>query len=397
VRTALVNDSIAADFDGDLLQDLLHVRGRRRVDQIYQADEDSVELHSLINFNGTRVFTIETKGDLQTLLTENNWNVLQKTGSFNNVFIGAGGYQPANGNLQLDASNTVNHGLAPIGKRDGLFIGYDTASGKWHLLFNSTNMFSSAYLVVNSSTAITATTAFGFADGNEPMEPTLLLNQAGNFTDNTAGSGLEAAQCISGVAGDFDNDMDQDVYLACRNGAENLANILYENRGDGTFTRVNGSFGAEGQRGANVLDNAGVAESVTTADIDLDGFLDLLVTNGLNMRPLDYGGEDQLFRNMGNANHWVQFDLVGTQSNRDAMGARLVVSAGGVSQYREQNGGYHRWSQNHKRIHFGLAGYDRVDTITVTWPSGLVETYSDIPADSLYVMTEGQGLEVAGR
>ena len=144
---------------------------------------------------------------------------------------------------------------------------------------------------------------------------------------------------------------------------------------------------------ATLLDNAGIAESVAMADIDVDGFLDLLVTNGLNMRPLRYGGEDRLFRNEGNANHWVQFDLVGTVSNRDAMGAKVVATAGGIAQYREQNGGYHRWSQNHKRVHFGLADHAQLDEVTITWPSGLVETYTNLAADTLYTVTEGEGLQ----
>ena len=67
------------------------------------------------------------------------------------------------------------------------------------------------------------------------------------------------------------------------------------------------------------------------------------------------GGPKQLFHNLGNSNHWMEFDLVGTTSNRDGIGSKVYVTAGGVTQYREQNGGYHRWSQNFMRVHVGLA------------------------------------------
>jgi hypothetical protein len=123
---------------------------------------------------------------------------------------------------------------------------------------------------------------------------------------------------------------------------------------------------------------------VVVADYDRDGFLDLLVTNGLNMRPVYVGGPKQLFRNRGgNGNHWIQLDLVGTKVNRDGVGSKIRISSGGITQYRERNGGYHRWSQNFSRIHAGLAGNTRAD-VTVEWPDGSSTYYADLQADRLY-------------
>ena len=170
-RTTLVNDAIAADFDGDLRPDLLQVRGRRRVDQIYQVRDDTVELHSLINHYGTRVFTITTTGDLRVTLSKDNWNVLQKSGSFKDVYIGAGGYQPAGGELQLAASNPANQGLRDIGNLNGLFIGYDTATRPLENRLQRTRQFSSAYLVFSSSAVITGTSMDGVDAGNGPLRP----------------------------------------------------------------------------------------------------------------------------------------------------------------------------------------------------------------------------------
>ncbi len=164
------------------------------------------------------------------------------------------------------------------------------------------------------------------------------------------------ARCQSVVSGDFDNDMHEDLFLACTGGSHNMANRLFRNNGNGTFTEIANAGGAAGHIGAAVAEHAGTHESVVVADYDLDGFLDLLVTNGDNMRPLYLGGPKELFHNRGgNGNNWVEFDLVGTTSNRDAIGSKVYVTAGGVTQYREQNGGYHKWSQNFMRVHVGLA------------------------------------------
>jgi hypothetical protein len=123
-------------------------------------------------------------------------------------------------------------------------------------------------------------------------------------------------------------------------------------------------------------------------DYDVDGFLDLFVVNGFNLRPLQFGGPNRLFRNRGNGKRWLEIDLVGRQSDREATGARVFVTANGVRQVREQNGAYHRWSQDSKRLHFGLAGAARA-TVRVEWPSGTVQTFNDVAANRLYRITEG--------
>jgi hypothetical protein len=204
----------------------------------------------------------------------------------------------------------------------------------------------------------------------------------GLVTTTTAGIGAKV-RCQSAVAGDFDNDMDEDIFLACTGGSHNIANRLYMNNGNGTFPELANAGGAAGRRGAAVGQKAGTSESVVTADYDLDGFLDLLVTNGNNMRPVYIGGPKQLFRNLENANNWIEFDLLGTTTNRKGIGARVYVTSGGVTQYREQNGGYHRWSQNFMRGHVGLAGNTRAD-ITVEWPDGTETLYRGLPANRVY-------------
>jgi hypothetical protein len=306
------------------------------------------------------------------------------------VYIGASGYHPTSGILALAPRDPKNLGIQDSAGRNGLFIGYDGTSGHWRLTLSARNLTSNGYFVIDSDQPIGTYTLSGTQAGNGPMTPVLLRGSPSGLVDFSTGSGLTPVHCVSGVAGDFDNDMDLDLFMACRDGAQNLANIAFENLGDGTFRRV-AVTGAEGRVGPALSTAAGTSDSVVTADYDEDGFLDLFVTNGLNMRPKGLGGDNQLFRNLGNSNGWLEFDLVGVLSNRDALGAKVLVTAGSVTQYREQNGGYHRWSQNHIRIHVGL-GLNDYATVTVYWPSGAVNTFANVAAKHIYVITEGQGI-----
>ncbi len=189
------------------------------------------------------------------------------------------------------------------------------------------------------------------------------------------------------VAGDFDNDMDVDIYIDGTTG-KNQPNILLDNQGDGTFVTVSDAGGATGT-------DQGQGDSIVTADFDVDGFLDLFIVN--------QSAQDQLFRNQGNDNHWIEIDLEGVQSNRDGIGAQIFATAGGVTQLREQSGGIHRSAQNHQRIHFGLGDNTQVDELVIQWPSGVVQRLENIPANQLIQVIEpsdnfspGQPTFVAG-
>jgi hypothetical protein len=187
--------------------------------------------------------------------------------------------------------------------------------------------------------------------------------------------------CHSVAAGDFDNDMDLDIYLVCTGLVRNLPNRLLENDGNGNFIEVPDAGGAAGSQ-------LGIGDRVVTADFDHDGFLDLFVTNGFGPPPFTDEGPHQLFRNQENGNHWIEIDLEGTVSNRDGIGASVVLEAGGVVQIRGQGGGMHRVSQNHQRIHFGLAQHLVVDRLTVRWPSGIQQQLEKLQADQILRIKE---------
>jgi len=118
-------------------------------------------------------------------------------------------------------------------------------------------------------------------------------------------------------------------------------------------------------------------------DLDNDGFVDVVVGNN--------GDPPLLLHNSGgNGNHFVNFRLVGTKSNRDAMGARVRLVAGGLSQIREIAGGGSYLSQSDLRANFGLGKAVRVETVEISWPSGRKQVFRDIEADKFYLIEEGQ-------
>jgi hypothetical protein len=120
-------------------------------------------------------------------------------------------------------------------------------------------------------------------------------------------------------------------------------------------------------------------------DVDRDGDRDLIVTN------LD--ATANLLRNEGgNRRSWVSFLLRGVRSNRDAVGARLTLEAGGHMQFRDANpfGSYQ--SNSSYEVHFGLDDADTVDRLSILWPSGETEELTELPARLYYEVTEGQGV-----
>jgi hypothetical protein len=157
--------------------------------------------------------------------------------------------------------------------------------------------------------------------------------------------------CGGGAAGDFDNDMDVDPYLVSARSRQSREPALRE-PGQRHLVRVPDAGGAAG-RLAQVGSSASATwpPSPTTTS----------TASSISSWPTDCcisgraGGPDKLYHNLGNGNHWLEIDLAGTASNHDGVGAKVYVTAGGKTA-QGANGGYHRWSQDHQRLHFGLAG-----------------------------------------
>jgi len=92
----------------------------------------------------------------------------------------------------------------------------------------------------------------------------------------------------------------------------------------------------------------------------------------------------------GNGNHFLNFKLVGTKSNRDAMGARIRVVAGTTSQIREIAGGGSYLSQSDLRANFGLGKARTASSVEVRWPSGQKQIFRNVEADQFYLIEEGK-------
>ncbi|WP_295622977.1 Calx-beta domain-containing protein [uncultured Lamprocystis sp.] len=394
--TSLASDSVVADFNGDLQTDLLVIRGVQRPSGalISGAGSQRIEANIITDNSREKAFSFVTDGDLSFQITWNARNPFD-------VHIGATGYalgaQPGGGPIvsQLSPTDPANAGIQPHDPAvdKGIYIGFEPLTKTWSVQVSPGGRWNYVYVDINSTAPITDSKVTGRQPGDLPVAPVLYVNQDGTFRDGAAAAGLGTPiLCVSGAAGDFDNDGDVDLFLVCRDAVANIADRYYDNLGNGTFQLVQNT-GAEGPTGLGV----GLGEGVVVADYNVDGFLDLFVTNGLAIVPdveTSTGGADYMFRNQGNGNHWIEFDLVGTTTNRDAVGAIVYATTSSKTQMREQNGGYHRWAQNHQRIHFGLAASTTVD-IEVRWPSPSVrvDTYTGLAADRLYRLTEGGGVE----
>jgi hypothetical protein len=126
-----------------------------------------------------------------------------------------------------------------------------------------------------------------------------------------------------------------------------------------------------------------VGRGLATGDLDNDGRLDLVILS--QREPLAY------LHNRTEGGHWLVLRLEGTASNRDAVGARVVVTAGGRRQTAWRSGGGSYQSASDPRLHFGLGAADRADDVEVRWPSGRVEHFRDLAADAGYRLREGSG------
>ena len=177
--------------------------------------------------------------------------------------------------------------------------------------------------------------------------------------------------------GDFDNDGHLDLFIANHIGK----NLLFHNEGTGSFRRITDS---------PVVSEGHPSTTCAWADYDNDGDLDLIVANGLWS---EFEESCELFRNDGGTNNWIHLKLVGTISNRSAIGAKIwaraVIDSQSMTQLREIHGGVDGLDL---RVHFGLGDATTINSLRIEWPSGQVQEIRDVAANQFLTITEGTDL-----
>ena len=218
-------------------------------------------------------------------------------------------------------------------------------------------------------------------------------NGNGTYDDvaTQAGVGIPSRNTLGFGCAFLDADLDGAVDLVVANGHidETVRNIrgnvgyaqapqLFLNDGHGKFHDVADQVGAGFNRPK-------VGRGLAYGDFDRDGDLDILMTT--NNGPAYLYRNDQLAGNKS-----IRFTLVGTQSNRDAIGAVVKIEAGGVSQSRTVKSGSSYLSQSELPVTFGLGKQDRVNRVVIQWPNGKSEEYKDLTAGKAYLCTESKGI-----
>jgi hypothetical protein len=222
-------------------------------------------------------------------------------------------------------------------------------------------------------------------------------NGDGTFTDVTNEAGvLILKTCWNGSWGDYDNDGLLDLYVT-DSGDTGMGvgnnNFLFHNNGDGTFTDVAAA------NGVDMADGTSLHKGVAWADYNNDGFLDLLIKDGVASGEQSGQGAfglHILFKNLGNSNHFIKLNLKGVQSNLHGIGARVKVVTTNGTVYGQNNGGGggNNDSQSCEPMHFGL-GAATTANVVVNWPSGIVDTLTNVAANSTITLTENSSNQTA--
>jgi enediyne biosynthesis protein E4 len=203
---------------------------------------------------------------------------------------------------------------------------------------------------------------------------------AAGFEDVSQAAGIAqlSAQYVSWGTGlhDFDNDGRDDIFIA-HGGLIHLVpqeHSIFRGLGAGKFQDVSLSAGP-------FFSRKSVARGAAFADYDNDGRVDAFILN--------LGAPAFLLRNTSpTAGHWISIQLVGHKSNRDAIGARVELLAGGIRQSHQRIAGSGYLSQDDPRLHFGLGAAAKVDRLTITWPSGIQQVLENLPADRILKVEE---------
>lgn len=229
---------------------------------------------------------------------------------------------------------------------------------------------------------------------NFENENNLLYRNDGdwNFTEVSYASGVALPSLPWVKWGDAFVDFDNDGWLDLiavsgqvypqvdslpSGGGYRQSKLLHLNQQDGTFCD------ASDLAGPALLERR-VSRGLAAGDLFNDGNMDVVVN--------DLDGGPMILKNHGVlGRHWISLELAGVKSNRLAIGARIKIIAGGVTQTEEIHSGGSYLSQHDLRVHFGLGSATKADSVEIRWSSGATETLKNLAADNFYSVLEGKG------
>lgn len=178
---------------------------------------------------------------------------------------------------------------------------------------------------------------------------------------------------------DFDNDGDQDIYLANHQFISPRPNMLYRNDG-GAFPHISAD---------SEIESLYASFGTAVADLNNDGYPDMVVANwGSNAR-------NRLYVNRNEGSNSVLIKAIGVKSNTSAIGAKVTLKSGSMMQIDQVTGATGYASQNSLVLHFGLGQNTMIDELTIDWPSGISETYTNISVNKYLTLTEEEGMKQA--
>jgi hypothetical protein len=324
-----------------------------------------------------------------------------RDGTFTNVTKAARIFQPNGKNLSVQAIDYDNDGWPDLFvANDGLevYLYHNEHNGT----FKETALTTGVARSANGNTMAAMCLSFGDYDNDGLLDlyisdwqgsgDHIWHNDGDGFLEEvTERTGIAAATMrvlsFGGGFFDYDNDGRLDLFIAnghVYQGVEKTSpeihykqiNSLFHNEGNGKFAEVTSTAGSG-------FTTPHLGRGAAFADFRNSGSLDILVANN--------GDPPLLLRNRSSSsNHFVNFRLTGTKSNRDAMGARIKLAAGGLLQVREIAGGGSYLSQSDLRAHFGVGSRTRVESVEIAWPSGTKQAFHNLEANRFYLVEEGK-------
>ena len=382
-----------ADVDNDGDEDLLVLNNGRNTNRFYKNENGTLVLDNSKSFTqeisyyhggAFADFDNDNKVDLfMCNYFPTKYNEMHKNNS-TTTFL-----KETSGAVSLEANSSLGPTWVDY-DQDGLMdLFVPNGQGKKNSLFHNdgNGTFSKSNSIVSQEGGKSVGSCWGDIDNDGDLDLFVTnSNSQTNFLYKNLGGGnfAKIANTIVNQGGsshgcsfaDIDNDGDIDLYVT----NDRIRKFLYLNDGQGNFSE---------NRDEMIVYNFGLSFGHAWSDYDHDGDLDLAVATHSNQK-------NYVFKNNGNSNNWLEINLNATISNGSAIGAKIYVKANQITQMREINSQSGFGGQSSYTQHFGLSNATIVDTITIKWPSGVVQNITAVAPNQILEITEPVQRKVTG-